>query len=224
MYASMHEKEYQMDDAGLREWFQNGDIFIVNRGYRDVLLLLENLDIRHKMPALLQPSQRQLDTQVANDSRTITKTRWIVETRNGHIKSVFQFFVRAVSMNHVIKIGDIYQIAGVILNKYREPIVMEGATSEVAKRMLEKSRTPNVIKTRVEIDNLHTRNTRRDQLNANHVPYFPRLDFNYLMDLTMGIYQLKLAPVYIQVKLQREQAEQFQIYELLDERGLIRNV
>ena len=38
----------------------------------------------------------------------------------------------------------------------------------------------------------------------------------------MGIYQLKLAPAYIQDKRQREQTEQFQIDELLDEPGLIK--
>ena len=100
-------------------------------------------------------------------------------------------------MNDAINIGDFYRIASAILNKYREPITMEGETAEVAKRMLEKSRTPNVVQARVEMDNLNTRNARWTQLNANHVPYFPTLDFNYLMDLTIGIYQLKLAPAYI---------------------------
>ena len=42
------------------------------------------------------------------------------------------------------------------------------------------------------------------------------------MDLTMGMYQLKLAPAYIRDKLQKEQAEKFQIDELLDERELIK--
>ena len=57
---SMLENKFQLDAAGLREWFQNGDIFTVDRGYRDVLRLLENLGIHHKMPALLQPGQRNL--------------------------------------------------------------------------------------------------------------------------------------------------------------------
>ena len=78
----MLENEFQMNAAGLQEWFQNGDIFIVDLGYRDVLPILENLGIHHKMPALLRPSQRQLDTQAANDSRIITKTRWPVEAHN----------------------------------------------------------------------------------------------------------------------------------------------
>ena len=163
-------------------------------------------------------------TRIARSDCTASYTmkRSLVEVRNGHIKSVFQFFEGTVSMNHVINVGVFYRIAGAILNKYREPIIIEGVTAEVAERMLEKSRTPNVIQARVEIYNVHTRNARWDKFNANHIPYFPRLDYNYLTNLTMGIYQLKLAPAYIQDKLQREQAEQFQIDELLDERGLIR--
>ena len=99
---------------------------------------------------------------------------------------------------------------------------MEQKSFEVAERILEKYRTPNVIQARVEMDNLHLRKARWAQLNANNVPYFPRLDFSYLMDLSMRIYQLKLISAYIQDKLQRERAEQFQIDELLDERGIIR--
>ena len=76
------------------------------------------------MPALLHPGQCQLDTQATNDSRIITKTMWLVEARNGHIKSAFQFFEGAVSMNHAINIRDFYRIAGAIVNKYRELIVM----------------------------------------------------------------------------------------------------
>lgn len=191
----------------------------MDRGYSDALPFLENLGINYKMLALLQ---RQLNTEEANDSRLITKTRWIVEARNGHIKSVFKFFEGTVNMNHAINIGNFYRIAGAILNKYREPIIIEGANAELAQIMLQKSRIPNVVQTRVEMDNLHTRNARWIHLNANHVPFFPRLNLNYLKELTVGIYQINLAPAYIQDKLQREQAEVFELDELADERGLIR--
>ena len=46
--------------------FKNRDISIVDRGYSDVLPLVENSGIYHLMPALLHPSQRQLDNQAAN--------------------------------------------------------------------------------------------------------------------------------------------------------------
>lgn len=75
-------------------------------------------------------------------------------------------------MNHAINIGDFYRITSAILNKYREPIIMEGENAELAQMMLQKSRIPNVVQTRVEIDNLHTRNARWVHSNANHVPFF----------------------------------------------------
>jgi len=63
-------------------------------------------------------------------------------------------------MNHAINIEDFYRIASAIINKYRESIIMEGANAELVQMMLQKSRIPNVVQTRVEIDNLHIRNAR----------------------------------------------------------------
>lgn len=40
------------NSMGLREWLNDGDIVIVDRGYRDVLPFLDNLGIEYKMPAL----------------------------------------------------------------------------------------------------------------------------------------------------------------------------
>jgi len=54
------------------------------------------------------------------------------------------------------------------------------------------------------------------------VPFFPSLNLNYLKELTVGIYQINLAPAYIEDKLQREETEVFELDKLADERGLIR--
>ncbi|KAL1501391.1 hypothetical protein ABEB36_006717 [Hypothenemus hampei] len=188
---------------GLREWLNDGDIIIVDRGYRDVLPFLDNLGIEYKMPALLQQGQRQLNTEEANDSRLVTKTRWIVEARNGHIKSVFKFFKGKISIVHAENLGDFYRIAAALLNKYRKPIVMSGADLELARKMLVRSRTPNVLQARLEVDHA---------LRTRHAGW----------DLTLGVYQLNLAPAYIQDKLQREDLEVFEFDEFLNEPGLIR--
>lgn len=90
--AAMLEREFQNDASALREWLGENVIIIVDRGYRDVLPLLQNLGIETHMPPLLQEGQTQLSTEDANDSRLITKSRWIVEARNGHIKMIFKFF------------------------------------------------------------------------------------------------------------------------------------
>lgn len=43
--AQMLRNEFEQDMQGMREWFQNGDIFIVDRGYRDAIPLLEAMGI-----------------------------------------------------------------------------------------------------------------------------------------------------------------------------------
>lgn len=55
-------------------------------------------------------------------TRLVTKTRWIVEMRNGHIKSIFKFLDGVVHMYHLEHLGDLYNIAGAIINKYH-PLV-----------------------------------------------------------------------------------------------------
>jgi len=54
------------------------------------------------------------------------------------------------------------------------------------------------------------------------VPNFPRLTLEHLRDLTVGVYQVYLAPSYIQDKIQRDEQEEFQLDELIDESGFIR--
>jgi len=83
---------------GLQQWFQQGDIFVVDRGYWDAIPLLANLGIRHNMPPGLLPGQRQLSTEDANDAKLFTKTRFVNESKNGHLKSVFKFFAHTVSI------------------------------------------------------------------------------------------------------------------------------
>ena len=88
--AAILNSKFEGDANVLREWFQNGDIFLVDRGYRDSIPLLERLGINYKMPAVLQRGERQLSTEAANDTRIVTKMRWIVEARNGHFRSIYK--------------------------------------------------------------------------------------------------------------------------------------
>ena len=119
----MLRNEFQADAGTLREWLGEDAIVIVDRGYRDVLSLLQALGIDYKMPAFLQQGQRQLDTAEANDSRLVTKSRWIIEARNSHIKSIFKFFKNTISVVHAINLRAFYLIAGAIINRYRDVIL-----------------------------------------------------------------------------------------------------
>ncbi|XP_071648173.1 uncharacterized protein [Temnothorax longispinosus] len=83
--AKILRQEFERDAETLQGWFQNGDIVLADRGYRDAIPLLQRLGIDHKMPPLLEHGQRQLPTQDANDSRIVKKNHWVVEARNGHL-------------------------------------------------------------------------------------------------------------------------------------------
>lgn len=56
--AAILEREYQRDVNAMRQWFQDGDIFLIDRGYRDVLPWLEQLRINCWMPALRQNGEQ----------------------------------------------------------------------------------------------------------------------------------------------------------------------
>uniref|UniRef100_A0A8D9EYP1 Uncharacterized protein n=1 Tax=Cacopsylla melanoneura TaxID=428564 RepID=A0A8D9EYP1_9HEMI len=168
------------------------------------------------MPAHLLPGQSQLSTEDANSSRIVTKSRWIVEARNGHLRSGFKFLAHSLNIQNAKKLNSYYLIAGAILNRYHPIILMQDATVELAREMIDRSNMPNVVQARIEVDNL-TRRT-GDQALID----FPVLDLEYLSDLTVGTYQVNLASSYIQDKLIRDNDEQFQIDENLEEPGFLR--
>lgn len=115
--AAMLRNEFD-NDEDINDWFQRGDIIIVDRGYRDVIPLLEESGLICRMPPLLEAGEHQLSTEDANESRIITKTRWIVEARNGHLKSKFKLLNNVQQIHVIPNIGDFYRISGAIINRY----------------------------------------------------------------------------------------------------------
>lgn len=58
------------------------------------------------------------------------------------------------NLQHAKNLNSFYRIPGAILNKYHPVIRMQGATAEMARYILERSRTVNAVQARVEADNL----------------------------------------------------------------------
>lgn len=149
-----------------------------------------------------------MSTEEANQSRLVTKTRWIVEARNGHIKTIFKFLNQTISISHVPNLSDFYRIAGAIINRYHPLIHMERTNAALAAELLERAKAPNVVMTLVEEDNLGRRGGQWVQLDEQQVLDFSQLEMDFLRDLTVGIYQVNLAHSYIQDKMQREGGEE----------------
>ena len=165
------------------------------------------------MPSVLQPDQTQLTTEEANHSKIVTKTRWIVESRNGHLQSIFKFFSGRLIYAHVPNIRDFLLICGAIINRYHPPITMPLATVELAREMLERARELNVVQARVEVERLRFRRGNWEILEEDSVPRFPRMTLQEVKDLTYGVFQVQLAASYIQDNSAEDRQAEFQVDE-----------
>ena len=64
-----------------------GDTQIVDRGFRDVAGVFEDLGFAVKMPGFLKQDEKQFTAEQANDTRMTTKTRWVVESFHSQFKN-----------------------------------------------------------------------------------------------------------------------------------------
>lgn len=214
--------QFQRNLEDMENWIQPGDIFLVDRGYRDAVPFLNQRQVHCKMPMSLGNGQAQLTTEEANENRLITKSRWVVESRNGHLRSKFKFFDKTIEKAHISDLNKYLLVAGAIINRFHPLIRMEDATVENAQRMLRKLRDPNIVQGRVEVENLRRRRGAEwVRLGHEAFPNFPRLTMAQLKNITFGTYQIGLARSYIQDKIIRDDDEEFQFDQLFGEPGFI---
>lgn len=90
--ANIMLNEFNHESNALRRYFQPGDVFILDRGFRDSVPLLQECHYSVHFPASLQQGETQLSTAAANKSRTVTICRWVVEAVNGIFKMCYKTF------------------------------------------------------------------------------------------------------------------------------------
>ena len=80
----------------IRNWVDKDDIFIVDRGFRDSLSLLEDLGIKAEMPRFLSRGDKQMSTEDANMSRLVTKVSII-----DFINSTWNYMAKLTKFNEL---------------------------------------------------------------------------------------------------------------------------
>ena len=81
-------------------WIKEGDIMILDRGFRDLFGVLKSLGIDAGMPSFLAKNQQQFNMYDATRSRFVIKLRWVVESVNARLKK-FKWFSQTIQDSSV---------------------------------------------------------------------------------------------------------------------------
>lgn len=185
------------NDPSVSQLFQPGDVFIFDRGFRDCLEEIAAMDCVAKTPEFIKKNQPtdQLTTEQANRSRLVTKTRFVVELRNGNIKTIFSVFAQQWSTVCLRHLGDDLRIAAALINKYFQKVVADKGNEEcVSNAMLSCLTSPNHLQQIVRQDMFQTHLAFFETVQENF--RFPQIRKEELQSITMGPYQLRQAKSY----------------------------
>lgn len=78
----------------IRTWVAEDDIFVVDRGFRDSLVYLEELGIKAEIPSFMEKGEKQMTTDAANMSRLVTKVifKSLIDIHVGKMNFLFPFY------------------------------------------------------------------------------------------------------------------------------------
>ena len=152
------------------------------------------------MPNLLQPKQTQFTQEQANESRLVTKVRWVVESVNGRLKNVFKFFRGVISNNYLAdnKLRRFVRISCAFLNAFFPVIRTEKpGDRELAQFMIDRAELSNVLQLKLTSTGLIRKRVCWVPVRSGEIQDFPHLSPDELLEITVGIFQIKLAPSYL---------------------------
>jgi hypothetical protein len=96
---------------------------------------MEGLGLKVALPPFLN-GRRQFTTTEANQSRYVTKIRWVVEAANARIKQ-FKFLSNTVQNSSLPHLEEYLSIVCVIINRYQSPIKTSTPEDvEIAQKMI----------------------------------------------------------------------------------------
>lgn len=176
-----------------------GDVFLLDRGFRDVAKHLTDKGYDIKMPEFIEKKklgQNQLTTAQANSSRIVTACRFAVETRNGHMKQIWQIFNRTLITYDLPNAMTDFRIGASLINKYYVTFGSNKYDAEnIARKMLEKHGRQNEFA--VIVDSSLFNNSVKNFVSGDLNFSFPKLQKTDFRMIALGNYQPKVAMGYI---------------------------
>lgn len=169
---------------GLCNLMRPGDIFVLDRGFRDVKSHLEAKGFRVLMPAL-KGQRKQLTETESNDSRFVTKIRWVVEAIHGMIKSKHHLLDHKFDNKMIPKLGAYYQIASFLHNIFGKRLNSDAKTSDdIVRRMLTQKNVDDTLTAEVDEKGWLRKRLRFQSISSLDLLTFPELTENDLKALS----------------------------------------
>ena len=217
--ASIFNSLVKQDSTRLRTWMLPNPVFVVDRSFRDCLKFLEDLGFISKMPHFFKKGS-QHSVNEANESRLVTKVRWVVEAINGLIKT-WKAFNNVFPNIQIPYIGDYVRIVCAICNAFRPRRIRDNPDDNlIAERMLRLASQPNHLRERVEEKRWAKKKASWLPITQESLPDFPRLTLDELRYITLGVYQLKQAKSYTEEHLSDDGMYFFMVHK--HERNILR--
>lgn len=188
----------EREDNPFHYFFETNDVFICDRGFRDVIGDMESCGYVARMPISKRRGEDQLTTLEANKNREVTICRWVVEVVNGRFKRDFrlfrqEFFNRA--MSHMM---DDFRVAAALINAFHLLIEDNAHAEEYLRIIRERLHVPNQLGAYVTNRNINRRrasfrNIEADAIGADEFPVLTQEDLTLF---ALGSYHIKLARSY----------------------------
>lgn len=203
-----------IEDGAFHYLFEENDVLILDRGFRDAIPITEEYGYNAFMPPTRRRGETQLTTEEANKSRTITICRWVIEAINGRFKRDFKIF-RHRSFNRASRntFND-FKIAGALINCFQEPYADSQYTNEFIEAIRVNLHKPNLLADYVIQRNLNRQRVTFERMEADnqHLTDFPQLSYEELILISVGTYHVKLARSYCSEHVKRTGVYEIEYY------------
>lgn len=196
--ATIMKKLFEKE-RGIMNILQPTDIMLVDRGFRDCVNFLTAKEYVVMMPSCVtkNESNQPLSTEQANYSRLVTKGRYVVEARNGNMKTIWAVFAKTWSSFSLPHLIDDLRIGAALINRFNNVIVADKDDEEfISNQIMQKLNEPNILLSTIRNATFQARVkefTEIDETDFN----FPELSQLELKKIALGTYQIKQARSYI---------------------------
>lgn len=182
---------------------EENDVFVLDRGFRDVQSYLEEKKYRVLMPSLMQNQEKgkgkkQLSAKEANNSRCVTMIRWVVEAVHGLVGQKYKFFHQQLD-NRYLPIAGLYcKIVCFLINHFGKRLVSRTSTNEdILHSIISRRTDENSLALEVNSEKWARRTSLFEKLKSSDIDDFPKMTEADLIKLFTGTYQLQQSISYL---------------------------